>query len=296
MSEFKKMLVFSYLSEAIGYATVTRNDVKAHIRFSFNAPHTGYALILSDKAYRLPFSGEKSKAFECAAKDDVHIILPYKSGYIYASTGKKLDSIQISEALSNEKSQVIVNGEEEDSPPRGAGVREENRQSGELSLFPLYRDDEVALVNFYPSDLTFSRESDAMAEAASTEAAHEKSLRGSSSVRHVRAEAIVGRKADFYEGVKDHIDKLFSSYERFSALESKLPSSKWVKVEYGAGAHYLVGVVGDPPELIAYAVEGVFDSPPEEFEGYGKWTATEDGKGYWIIFQSALNGETLKDA
>jgi hypothetical protein len=293
MTEFKKMLVFSHKGDAIGYATITRYGDKANVRFGFNSPYFDDAVILTDKAYRLRFSGETRKTCEVYARGDVHVILPYQDGYVYASTGKKLDGKQISEALNNEKSQIVIGDEKENIPPHISGVRNEKTQSEGLSLFPLYHDDEIAQVNFYPSSLSFVVDSDARVEAAST-AIHDRSLRGAARTTSVRASAVTGRKADFYEGVKVHLDGLFASHDRFEPLERKLPQSKWVKVEYGAG-YYLVGVIGDPPDFVAYGVEGVFESQPEEFAGYGKWTQTDDGKGFWLVFQSATTGETLKD-
>lgn len=116
-----------------------------------------------------------------------------------------------------------------------------------------------------------------------------------------RAEEVVvtGRKMTFYEKNKDAIDGLFERGEREKALESLLPKTKWVKVNYDEGRHYVVGVIGDEPDYICYGLPAIYSAdPPVGLDGYTQWLPLDvrspHGKGYWVLYQSAISGETVR--
>ncbi|MDE7395482.1 MAG: hypothetical protein K2M95_05140 [Clostridiales bacterium] len=112
------------------------------------------------------------------------------------------------------------------------------------------------------------------------------------------AVAAVKTSADFYTRVKPQIERLFKNGQPFPPLESLLPNTKWVRVDYdGRGRYYLVGLIGDAPDYLAYGVPGSYASRP--LEGADFIPEKEDaptGNGYWVLFQSARTGEEINKA
>ncbi len=112
------------------------------------------------------------------------------------------------------------------------------------------------------------------------------------------AVAAVKTDADFFNSVKPKLDLLFERGEPFMPLGKALPSTRWVKVDYdGGGRYYVVGLIGNAPDFIAYGVPGKYGNPPEAFENADFIplnAATPDGNGFWVLFQSATTGEEVK--
>lgn len=105
----------------------------------------------------------------------------------------------------------------------------------------------------------------------------------------------------FYFRLKPQIDKLFEKYPVESNLQSLLPSSKFIKVEYeDDGDFYVFGLVYDNQgevKYVCYGVPAVFEQgPPEELSGYPIWLPLdkEKGFGYWLTYQDATTGEPVK--
>jgi hypothetical protein len=108
-----------------------------------------------------------------------------------------------------------------------------------------------------------------------------------------------GRKADFYEKKRDEIEKLFSSRRRVEELEKLLPFSKWVKIDYDAARHYVVGVIGVEPDFICYGVPSVYTpTPPSRICGGCVFLPLNpvrpQGEGYWLFYQDAKSGKIIK--
>lgn len=104
---------------------------------------------------------------------------------------------------------------------------------------------------------------------------------------------------EFYEQIKDQIDDLFKNHNREEGLENLIPNSKWVKVEYeDAPGHYVMGLIydGDKIRFISYGLpSSAAKNPPKDLEGYAQWVqTTEDNSGYWLVYQSAKDGESVK--
>ena len=103
----------------------------------------------------------------------------------------------------------------------------------------------------------------------------------------------------FYEKNKSAIDNLFSSCERVDHLERLLPKTKWVKVPFDRERHYVVGLIGEEPDYICYGLpSGYSPRPPVGLDGYTQWLPLDvrspHGKGYWLLYQSAKTGETVR--
>lgn len=110
---------------------------------------------------------------------------------------------------------------------------------------------------------------------------------------------IRGRELSYYEQVSDQIEKLFTEGTRETELESLMPHTKWVRVDFsGDGRFYVVGLVGDKPDYICYGLPADYTpEPPDEISGYCGWLPLDvrnpQGKGYWLLYQDADTGESV---
>lgn len=110
------------------------------------------------------------------------------------------------------------------------------------------------------------------------------------------------RTACYYEQVKDKIDDLFEKGERQTDLENLMGDSKWVKINNNKNQYYVVGIIGSKnsiPDYICYGVPSSFSFlPPASLGKDARWLPIDvkspQGKGFWVIFQSARTGETIK--
>lgn len=109
------------------------------------------------------------------------------------------------------------------------------------------------------------------------------------------------QKNNFYQEMKAHLDKIFEEGEEESYLESLIGQSKWVKVKLSKGEYYVVGIIWEDDEIkyICYGVPGVYDKqPPKELSGFPVWFPLDkenpNGFGYWLSYQDAESGESVK--
>ena len=109
---------------------------------------------------------------------------------------------------------------------------------------------------------------------------------------------IKGRKLAFYERIAGKIDELFKSGERDETLEKLLPQSKCVKVNYSETKSFSVGLIGEKPDYVCYALPGAFGSPAPEYLGEAAFlpldSSDPEGKGYWLLYQNAQDGSSVK--
>ncbi len=105
----------------------------------------------------------------------------------------------------------------------------------------------------------------------------------------------------FYQELKPQIDKLFAENKKESYLESIFPDSKWVKVSLDGDDYYVFGLIMEEGRVkyICYGVPGVYQkNPPRELSGNPCWLALDsenkEGFGYWLTYQDAENGESIK--
>ncbi len=107
----------------------------------------------------------------------------------------------------------------------------------------------------------------------------------------------------YYDTVKEEIEKLFGRFPHEPALEDLITDSRFVRVQYDErGKYYVVGVVYDQrdPAFICYGVpEPYAPAPPKELSGFSAFVpknpAKPYGDGYFMMFQSAVTGQTLSD-
>lgn len=105
---------------------------------------------------------------------------------------------------------------------------------------------------------------------------------------------------NFYLAVKPQLDEMFICYPVDSELANIVPNSRWVRVAT-EDDYYVVGVIFDldEPKYICYGIHGGFaEKPPEEIKNLCDWLPLDlsnpDGEGYWMLYQSAKDGKTLK--
>lgn len=105
----------------------------------------------------------------------------------------------------------------------------------------------------------------------------------------------------FYNKLKPQIDKLFENNPIENNLQTMIPSSKWVKVEYeDDGDFYVFGLLYDEDnnvKFVCYGIPSVFEQePPKELAGYPIWLPLdkENGFGYWLTYQDAITGQPIK--
>lgn len=107
----------------------------------------------------------------------------------------------------------------------------------------------------------------------------------------------------FFDKLKPQIDKLFQENEQEGNLQSLIPNSKWIKVDYeDDGDFYVFGLLYDEAgdvRYVCYGVPAVFEEEaPKELSGFPIWVpldkANDQGFGYWLTYQDAATGEPVK--
>ena len=98
--------------------------------------------------------------------------------------------------------------------------------------------------------------------------------------------------------ISEQIDELFENNPREEVLEKIIPKSKWVKVVFEENQKtYVVGLIYDLGVLkyVSYGVPGTIDNNPlTNLEDYSQWLPIDENNGYWIMFQDAQTGESVK--
>lgn len=109
--------------------------------------------------------------------------------------------------------------------------------------------------------------------------------------------------ADFFTRNAHHFEKLMRENQPVDELADLIPGSRWVRIDYSDAkgkSHYIVGIIygeNEQPLHICYGVPGDYaQTPPSELEGFCQWIPARAGskEGYWMIYQSAQDGESCK--
>lgn len=105
---------------------------------------------------------------------------------------------------------------------------------------------------------------------------------------------------DFYNSIKEELDQLFATYQADKELEELIENSKWVRVPTGEEGYYVTGIIyyDDVPQIICYGVPDKDDSnPPPCNSTCRQWLPiAEGGRGYWMMYQSAIDGEFVEES
>lgn len=106
----------------------------------------------------------------------------------------------------------------------------------------------------------------------------------------------------FFSTIKNQVDELLNNYEQELALETIIPNSKFVKVDYEQnGDYYIFGVIyeNDKIKYVVYGLPGEYGIKPEdEYSSFYQWLPLNvdnpEGFGYYLMYQDAQNGEAIK--
>lgn len=120
-----------------------------------------------------------------------------------------------------------------------------------------------------------------------------------------RGEAAFGKNppladGNFYSRMKAEIEGLLSAYPAEENLAKTVADSKWVRIDYGDGKYYVFGVIydGKKPAYICYGVPAAnSERPPESMQGLASFipaSAENPRQGYWVMYQDANSGASLK--
>lgn len=103
----------------------------------------------------------------------------------------------------------------------------------------------------------------------------------------------------FIDEIGEQIKGLFDAHPAEEVLESIIPNSKWVSVDFnGDGKTYVVGLIMEDGDIkfISYGVPGEWsENPPKNFNEEARFLPLDisdpKGKGYWLTYQDAFDGE-----
>ena len=114
-------------------------------------------------------------------------------------------------------------------------------------------------------------------------------------------DGLVYKGENFYLAIHNQIDEIFVCYKEEETLNKLIKNSRWARIDYSKEEYYVIGVIKENEEVkyIAYGIPGVYSiKPPKEVNGFAKWLSINEdnpkGEGYWLIYQDAKNGNTIK--
>ncbi len=105
---------------------------------------------------------------------------------------------------------------------------------------------------------------------------------------------------NYYESVKEELDKIFYSHQSEERLEKIFKGSRWAKIFYSKDKFYVVGLIFEKSKekYICYGVPSRYKkTPPKALEGYASFIPLSVfdmfGDGYFIMFQDAMSGRCV---
>ena len=104
----------------------------------------------------------------------------------------------------------------------------------------------------------------------------------------------------YYQSVKGELNDLFARYPKDTSLCEAFTASEWVRVRGEEGApEELVGIVFEDglAKYICYALPAKTPQPPSEMSEHCFFvpqSPLQPTQGFFVIFQSAATGETIK--
>lgn len=103
----------------------------------------------------------------------------------------------------------------------------------------------------------------------------------------------------YYQRVKDSLTSLFFKFPRVDELEEAIPGSIFVKILYAGEKFYVTGLVeySGKPEYIVFGIPCAKDGfIPDELKVSAYFVPTNGAEGYYLIYQSAIDGKVIKPA
>lgn len=105
---------------------------------------------------------------------------------------------------------------------------------------------------------------------------------------------------EFYEKMKTEIEGILQGYPKEEGLERLIENSRWVRISYTENDYYVFGVIysGGKAQYICYGVPARdVQTPPESMKESASFipASAEDAQtGFWVMYQDAQTGATLK--
>lgn len=119
--------------------------------------------------------------------------------------------------------------------------------------------------------------------------------------KHLKDRRKYSEEHPYFNSARTEIENIFFKFPEEEGLKKVIPESRWAKINYSADKYYVVGVIydGEKEKYLCYGVPSVYSpTPPKEFKGCCSFVPLSvfdlKGKGYWIMFQSAVTGECVK--
>lgn len=97
---------------------------------------------------------------------------------------------------------------------------------------------------------------------------------------------------EYYDSIKKDIEDLLKTKPPIQELSDKIEGSRWAKID--DGDTYIVGVIfeGKKPLFVCYGVYGDINNP---IGAEYNFVEMSNGKGYWLIYQNASDGEIVRN-
>lgn len=139
--------------------------------------------------------------------------------------------------------------------------------------------------------------SDVRIEEKAAYAEEQKSQTKPTVSKETKKSAKVKIEEPFFKQIEASMQELFDKYEKDEELINLVPDSKWARVPVDDSNYYVVGLIYSDgnPNLICYGVPDKDSSnPPDNSNECRQWLELEKGgRGYWMMYQSAISGQTL---
>ena len=203
---------------------------------------------------------------------------------------KPVDRVQTGVAAYDDEAIAEINYYEYDVDENGGAVRknktqEKNGNSGD--------EDEAVISAVKVQKERLSR---GASSSSTTRSGNKKSRSSSSGNKSDKAQKPKLGSGDFYGRMKPDIEKIFTAYPKAVDLEQAMEGSRWAKIDYGENKYYVFGVlsVEGEPRYLCYGVPSANpDKPPKSLENCASYMPTDSG-GYWIMYQDANTGVSVK--
>lgn len=108
-----------------------------------------------------------------------------------------------------------------------------------------------------------------------------------------------GDEKCFYQGVKEEVESLLKRFPVEENLTRLIEHSRWVRISYDDEKYYVFGVIygGENPQYLCYGVPSESRFPSDSLKKIASFvpvSLTNRSEGYWITYQDATTGKTLK--
>ena len=193
------------------------------------------------------------------------------------------------------------------TPPQDAPKAPRELPEAKAQKGAVYNDETVAAENYYEEKNNERQQPEkisqnARLESEATRQGTEKRVYDAENDDAPRVRNPIKMDADgYYHSVKEEVDRLFKTYPKDKTLSNAFSQSAWVRVKGTAkDPLYLVGVLLNEEKVryICYAIAAEDkDAPPDEIKNVCAFVPTsvyDDEKGFFVIFQSAANGECVR--